>query len=503
MVTKAKEKLYQAFYTKSAPIVEYMVSMLRLEMSDEILDPCGGDGIFIESILERNDSANIEVCELNPIEINNLKKKFSSFPNVKIRLCDTLLDDDLSLSTIFGGTYDKIIANPPYGAWQSYEKRKELKKVYSNLYVKETYTLFLFRCIELLQTEGILSFIIPDTFLNLHLHKKIREYILTQTKIIEIALFPSSFFPNVNFGYANLSIITLQKSKNKIEAINNSFRVLSGFQNVAQLIDKPNSEIKITHLKQSEVLSNPDGAFLMSDAPKVIDLINNAKLRIGDVANCVTGFYSGNDKRFLKVANHTVRNGKKYHLINENLVYAYQANKDIIGGIPDEKCFIPIIKGGSSKFLKSENWFMDWSVEAVKHYKSDKKARFQNSQYYFKFGVGVPMVSSSSITASLINYNLFDQSIVGVFPKDESITFYLLALFNSSTFNTLIRTINPSTNNSANYIKKLPFIFPTEEQKIFIDRTIQIILDSIKLNGKYDTNLESLLNSKINEIYGF
>ena len=146
---------------------------------------------------------------------------------------------------------------------------------------------------------------------------------------------------------------------------------------------------------------------------------------------------------------------------------------------------------------------MNWSKEAVLHYKKDKKARFQNPQYYFRFGIGVPMISSSSITASLIKNKLFDQSIVGIFPKDESLTYYLLAFFNSPTCNKLIRTINPSANNPANYIKKIPFIAPTDGQKELINSTVQSILESIAIQGHYDGNIENTLTKIIEQIYGF
>jgi adenine-specific DNA-methyltransferase len=191
MIKEAKK--YQAFYTKSTPIVDYMVNKLLLMPTDKVFEPCGGDGVFIEAILDANEFANIDICELNPTSIAVLQHKFSSFQNVSIRECDTLLDNDLSFNSNFGGYYDKIIANPPYGAWQDLEKRAILKKMYSDLYAKESYALFLFRCIELLKEDGILSFIIPDTFLNLHMHKAIRKHILTKTKIVELALFPSSF----------------------------------------------------------------------------------------------------------------------------------------------------------------------------------------------------------------------------------------------------------------------------------------------------------------------
>ena len=59
-------RTYQAFYTKSTPIVDYMVHKLQLKSTDYIFEPCGGDGVFIEAILKENEMAHIDICELNP-----------------------------------------------------------------------------------------------------------------------------------------------------------------------------------------------------------------------------------------------------------------------------------------------------------------------------------------------------------------------------------------------------------------------------------------------------
>ena len=199
-----------------------------------------------------------------------------------------------------------------------------------------------------------------------------------------------------------------------------------------------------------------------------------------------------------------LKNGKNYDLVETDSVNRdYENIHNILDGIEGEKHFLPIVKGGNIKFLKPEGWFMNWSKEAVSHYKKDKKARFQNTQYYFKYGIGVPMISSSSITASLIENKLFDQSIVGIFPKDKSLTYYLLAFFNSPTCNMIIRTINPSANNPANYIKKIPFVMPSEEQLKFVDSTVKDIIDSIKQTGSYNKKSENILNETIKTIYGF
>ena len=374
--------------------------------------------------------------------------------------------------------------------------------MYPELYAKESYGLFLFRCIELLKEDGILSFIIPDTFLNLHMYKALRNHILTTTQIVELTLFPSSFFPGVNFGYANLSIITLRKKSNYKECLQNVFNVVNGFSEVEQLTNIEDENLKTYSFKQEDVFNNPDHAFLIAENSNVLKLINQSKFKVGDIADCVTGFYSGDDNRFLQVISADLKNGKNYDLVNAESVNSdYKNNTEILNGIDGQQHFLPIVKGGNTKYLKPESWFMNWSKEAVQHYKTDKKSRFQNPKYYFKFGIGVPMISSSSITASLIENKLFDQSIVGIFPKDESLTYYLLAFFNSPTCNKLIRTINPSANNPANYIKKIPFIIPEKSVLELITEKTKSIVDEVRMTGGYDEKEELEIWGMIEGIY--
>ena len=113
------------------------------------------------------------------------------------------------------------------------------------------------------------------------------------------------------------------------------------------------------------------------------------------------------------------------------------------------------------------------------------------------------MVSSSTITGALIENRLFDQSIVGIFPKDLSLLYYLLAFFNSPTCNKLIRTINSSTNNSSNYIKKIPFIMPDDKMLVKVNKRIDLILSDCKNKGYYNQDLEKLNNNDIKSIYSF
>ena len=177
--------IYQSYYTKSDPILDYMTGMLDFQSSESVLEPCGGDGVFVDKILEKAPSSQINILELNPDAVSILENKYVGFNNISIKATDTLLDDAIVKCKVH---YDKIIGNPPYGARNDEEKKEELNKVYPNLYTKESYTLFLYACINCLKEGGMLSFIIPDTFLSLHRHIAIRQFILSKTKIKEIKL---------------------------------------------------------------------------------------------------------------------------------------------------------------------------------------------------------------------------------------------------------------------------------------------------------------------------
>lgn len=498
----SEQRIFQAYYTKSEPIVSYMVDLLNLNGTETIFEPCAGDGVFIDLILKKFQDITIDAFELNEKAYDKLKVKYSDLENVSIKQTDTLADMELEFLCSMGGKYDAVIANPPYGAWRNTLDRATLKKRFNGFYAKESYSLFLYRSIESLNEGGKLVFIIPDTYLNLNMHKDLRKFILSRTKIKEIALFPSSYFPGVNFGYANLSIIALEKSSDYKSNIENTFKLIKGYKSVDELGSDNLRHLTNLEIQQKNVLNNNRHIFLTNTNPDVSACIKESEINIGDICDCATGFYSGNDKDYLKVISKEIRNSKRYEVVDKEKI-TYNCSSRPLNGIESDEIFVPIVKGGNIKYIKPDNWFMEWSKELVSFYKKDKKARYQNSAYYFRKGIGVPMVSSTSITGVLIENRLFDQSIVGIFPKEENLIHYLLAFFNSPTCNKLIRTINPSTNNSSNYIKRIPYIQPNVQDLNNITENVKQIIEQVKISGDYDLELESKNNKIIKELYEF
>lgn len=510
--------LYCAYYTESDEITSYMATRLGICENDVVLEPSAGEGIFIDELIRRDIPIKIDALDISEKAISVLQKKFEGNPNVTVRLTDTLfdeeldgytvselwlkntdtlLDEQLDLFGMYGGHYDKVIGNPPYGAWQDYDKRDLLKKKYAGQYVKETYTLFLLRSISVLKMGGRLSFIIPDTFLFLNMHEKLRKIILTSTKIEEVLIFPSKFFPGVSFGYSNLSIITLQKCERN-EALANNVRIIKGFKLASEfenVISGEHPDYLVTYeLNQEDVFKAEKSRFILAE-DNVADMIGNSEMKLGDVADIVTGFYSGNNKKYICAKNDQVKGAKNYTIADESKIY----DSMLLSGIPEiEEGYVPYIKSSSPYRYKrsGDEWFVRWDEATIRFYNADKKARFQNSQFYFKTGVAIPMVKSSEIRATLMENRVFDQSIVGIFPKDADNLYYILALMNSDVINRLIHIINPTANNSSNYVKQIPFKESTKEEKIMIDNTVKEILS---LDPAADMSKVMLLHKKINE----
>ncbi len=91
--------------------------------------------------------------------------------------------------------FDSIIGNPPYGVNMSRESGEFFKRDFDTFNWRgESYTLFAERGLQILRTKGNLSFIIPDTLLNLGFTQSTRSHLLSRSKLYEIDLLPSNVF---------------------------------------------------------------------------------------------------------------------------------------------------------------------------------------------------------------------------------------------------------------------------------------------------------------------
>ncbi len=488
----------QAHYTDSPDIVSYMVSRLKPTEADSIWEPCAGIGDLIDGIIRLSPNSQIRASELDLQALTTLREKYKGFQNIMVVHEDVL---ELGHSPLFEPEiqFSRIIANPPYGAYQSHQKRTVLKKQYPGLYVRDTYGVILYHCFRLLCGAGRLVFIIPDTFLWLHRHDFLRRTLLNESTIEEIVLFPSKFFPGISFGYSGLCIISLIK---RPAHGTHRIRIIENLANENVLMELAlGYELKnrclITNVSQTEILSRPCAEFVKPSQDDEVTLSSRANLTLGDMADVRTGFYSGNDRHWVRRVNADVSRSKSFEDVEVDKISDLTAPS--LHGIDGPNCFIPILRGGAARFVKQTQWYVNWSPYAVSEYRTPGKnpARFQNSQYYFSQGIGVPMVASTRLTAVLLECRLFDQSIVGIFPKNEQHLMYFLGFLNTELATKLLRQINPTANNSANYLKRMSIVNPTHSE---LKQCNNSVSKAIKESQEYGDVSKATLN-EIEDIY--
>ena len=97
--------------------------------------------------------------------------------------------------TMKSGGFDAIIGNPPYGAEFVKSSHSYLKENYQTYILRgESYLIFIEKALKSLKTNGYLSYIVPDTYLNLGFTEVLRRFLLQNSLIREIVSLPSNVF---------------------------------------------------------------------------------------------------------------------------------------------------------------------------------------------------------------------------------------------------------------------------------------------------------------------
>jgi tRNA1(Val) A37 N6-methylase TrmN6 len=151
-------------YTKRI-VADFMVDLLDLPKNSNVVDPCFGRGVFIESLLAKKYT-NITGVEIDKETYNTIN--FSDFSEV------SLLNQDFF--SYESDSVDGFILNPPYVRQEEIDDLKvlgvskdaiALKCGDFNIYSKANlYIYFIARCITLLRDGGQLVAIFPNAWLN-------------------------------------------------------------------------------------------------------------------------------------------------------------------------------------------------------------------------------------------------------------------------------------------------------------------------------------------------
>jgi hypothetical protein len=139
-----------------------------------VLEPSCGSCEYLTALQERYD------VHITGIEYNDTI--FKSIISLESNILQLIHDDFLQYET--NTTYDLIIGNPPYFVM----KKKDVPESYYDYFEgrPNIFILFLIKALQLLNENGILSFVLPRNFLNCLYYDKTRKYIVDHFHIISI-----------------------------------------------------------------------------------------------------------------------------------------------------------------------------------------------------------------------------------------------------------------------------------------------------------------------------
>ena len=176
-----------AYYTPSK-----LLSEIKIPSDKTILDPCCGSGGILLNILSREhdpakifardiDETALKICFINLVLFFNNK---NISPNISKH---DIISDDTNVK------YDYIVTNPPWGGKYSAQRKKHLMELYPDLDTSEIFSIALYNSRKMLNKYGGLYFFLPYSFLNVAMHKKIRQYIFNENNRITIKLLGNAF----------------------------------------------------------------------------------------------------------------------------------------------------------------------------------------------------------------------------------------------------------------------------------------------------------------------
>lgn len=400
-------------------------------------------------------------------------------------------DWEREFSSIFkSGGFDIVIGNPPYVFVKYVEWAEDIKNYFTDNYNISNknnkskanqsgkinlYTLFIFKCNQILKENGYFSFIVPNGLLRTTTYDMARKFILDNYHIDFIADLKDGVFKGVT---APTIIFRFSKSKSN----NEDTLIIDANYSADGFIDKNKSH----YINQSIFLQNTSYAFsifLNSKETLLFEKMNKNKYILGDITSEIIAGIVCDTKLILnEMQNHKLckkllkgKNIKKYKIEFDNNYLIFDRKK-LHRGRPDEvwnsdrKIITQRISGGLHPIvaaLDTENYYSFASTNLI-----IIKDEFKD-------------IYSYELICALLNSKL--------------INFYYVKNFtNASTL---------TVNISKTFLEKIPLPLidlNNKEDKEMHDKIVNLVDNIIALNKKLSAeknpNSITIINRQINAL---
>jgi type I restriction enzyme M protein len=233
------EKDRQGQFFTPEPVIDFCVAMMQPQPNEKIIDPACGSGGFLMSALKylqkRNQNSDIQQIISNDIFGFDINKSILQITKMKLLLEANTKNNVLCANSLenfenLNGTFDLILANPPFGAkitnsetlkkfdlgYKWTKNEHDFYKTKTLQSTQNTEILFIERCLKLLKEGGRMGIVLPNGNFENPSWEYLRFYIKQKAKLLAIVKLPQETF--IPFGTGvKTSILFLEKDSQNAE----------------------------------------------------------------------------------------------------------------------------------------------------------------------------------------------------------------------------------------------------------------------------------------------
>lgn len=360
------------------------------------------------------------------------------------------------------GTYDLVVANPPYQGSQKLADDSYLRDFYG-VAKPDLYAAFLVRSLQLVRESGYSSLVTMRGWMFIGQYQEVRELLLGSYRLAALGDLDRGAFDEIAAGPGGVA--TAMSVMQRIDPT-------SG-QSVA-VRATPSSDVggpRITARKRAGVLCHAE---LFQFSPTDLSQIPSTPIvywwtkkfisefvqapKLGDYAPVRVGLATSNNARFLR---------SPWELFASQV----QCSRPSEGHATVRSSWVPYVKGGGAQqWVEPLQNVLHWNARGLENkvynefgYGSHTR-QVRNENFYFRPGVAFT-ATGTKLRARVHRYlSVFDVTGQSVFPSDMA---YVVCIMNSTRGRSILEDLNPTVHFQASDAVRLPLLQISNCAEIF------------------------------------